>query len=475
MSEKKKGRRSLTSFSILILILIVLALISHLVPSVTDVDGNVIAVTGASLADVLMAPVLGFADAKDVCIFVLVLGGFLGVVTKTGALDTGIAVLVRKLHGNELILIPILMTIFSIGGSTYGMLEETVPFYLLLAATMVAAGFDSVVGAAVVLLGAGSGVLGSTVNPFAVGAAIDSVADMSINNGTIIAIGAVLWITTLLISIFFVMQYAKKVKADKGSTILSLQEQEAMKENFVDKEVKNDAVLSGSQKAVLVLFAFTFVVMIIGFIPWESFNINIFLGWSEFLTGLPLGQWYFQEATTWFLLMAIIIGIVGRMSEGELVNTFIAGTADMMSVVLIIALARGASVLMSSTGLDAWILTSAANALRGMSAGIFAPLAYLIYIPLSFLVPSSSGLATLSVPVMAPLAGTLGFSVETMIMIFVAGNGLVNLFTPTCGAIMGGLAIARIEYSTWLKFATKIIVTIAIVNIIILTACMLIL
>lgn len=465
MGEKKKARKSLSSFSIILIILAVLCLATYLIPDVTN----------ASLSDFLMAPVRGFADAMDVCIFVLVLGGFLQIITKTGALDAGIAVLVKKMKGNELILIPILMTLFSIGGSTYGMLEETVPFYLLLAATMVAAGFDSVVGAAVVLLGAGSGVLGSTVNPFAVGAALDS-AGIEMNQGLIIGIGALLWITTLIISITFVMRYAKKVKADKGSTILSLQEQKDMQATFVDKEVKSDDVkLTGTQKTVLWLFAFTFVVMVIGFIPWWSFNITIFDGWSGILTGTNFGDWYFQETAGWFLLMAIIIGLVARMSEKDIVNEFIKGAGDMMSVVLIIAISRGASVIMTSTGLHIWILENAANLLAGVSAIIFAPLAYLLHVFLSVLVPSSSGLAGLSMPIMAPLAEKLAFSPEVMLMTFVAGNGLVNLITPTCGAIMGGLAIAHIEYSTWVKFATKIVVTIAIVNIVILTVAMMLL
>ncbi|MEG1831655.1 MAG: YfcC family protein, partial [Raoultibacter sp.] len=198
-------------------------------------------------------------------------------------------------------------------------------------------------------------------------------------------------------------------------------------------------------------------------------------GWSAFLTGLPLGQWYFDEASTWFLIMAIIIGVVGGVSESRFVKAFINGTADMMSVVMIIALARSITVLMGETGLDQWILTNAANFLSGVSAIIFAPLSYLLYLVLSFLIPSSSGMATVSMPIMGPLASQLGFSVETMVMIFSAGNGLINLFAPTCGAIMGGLAIAKIEYTTWLKFSMKIIVTIGIVSVIILTAAMLIL
>ncbi|AGN23999.1 Na+/H+ antiporter NhaC family protein [Erysipelothrix rhusiopathiae] len=465
MAKEKKTRKMLSSFSILFIILFVLALVTVLIPDVTS----------ATLSTVMMAPVKGFADAIDVCVFVMILGGFLGLVTKTGALDAGIAALVKKLKGNELVIIPVLMTLFSICGSTYGMLEETVPFYALLTATMVAAGFDAVVGSAVVLLGAGAGVLGSTINPFAVGAALDAIPkDIPVNNGLVMLIGLVLWISALLISIYFVMSYAKKVKQDKGSTILSLQEQQEIDKHYGHAEGATTVELTGTHKTVLILFGITFLVMILSFIPWGSFGITFFDSWTAWLTGIPFGEWYFQEATTWFLLMGIIIGIVGKLNEKEIVDTFMDGAADMMSVVLVIALARGASVLMTETGLDVYILTNAANALKGVSGIIFAPLAYLLYLVLTFLIPSSSGLATVSMPIMAPLASELGFSPEVMVMIFVAGSGLVNLFTPTCGAIMGGLAIAKVEYSTWIKFSKKIILIIALVSVIILTGAMLI-
>lgn len=526
-NEKAKSRkkRSISSFTILLIILIVLAIVT-VIMSGMGVEG----VTGATIANVATAPVKGFIDALPVCLFVLILGGFLGIITETGALDAGIAALVRKLKGNELILIPILMFIFSIGGTTYGMCEETVPFYLLLAATMVAAGFDSLVGAAVVLLGAGCGVLGSTVNPFAVGAAVDSLSTsgIQVNQGTIIILGLILWLVTLTISIIFVMRYAKKVKADKGSTILSLQEQQAMMDEWgmkesTEEEKTNDTAqepaMTARQKWSLVVFALTFVIMIVSFIPWEDFGINIFNegatyeevtatvsgedvdavwadaegsnlildpdaaietvgeeqvteGWSAFLTGLPMGQWYFDEASTWFLLMAIIIGIVGGVSEARFVKAFINGAADMMSVVLIIALARSITVLMGETGLDIWILENAANVLQGLSAFIFAPMSFLLYVVLSFLIPSSSGMATVSIPIMGPLANSLGFSTDVMIMIYSAGNGLVNLFTPTSGAIMGGLALAKVEYSTWLKFGAVLFVILGVVCMVILTAAM---
>lgn len=492
MTETAKKKRGMpSSFTILLALLAIVAVITVIV---SGTSGG--AVTAARLSDFCTAPIKGFADALPVCLFVMILGGFLGMMTETGALDNGIAVLVQKLKGNEIMLIPALMLIFSLGGTTYGMCEETVPFYALLAATMMAAGFDPMVGAATVLLGAGCGCLGSTVNPFAVGAAVDALTGVGIevNQFIIIGLGAVLWIVTTAMSIVFVMNYAKKVKADKGSTILSMQELKDAEEAHgkAASEVHKEVKLTGRQKGVLIAFAFTFVVMIVGFIPLADLNegvANFFdagavydadgnavvQGWSALITGLPIGQWYFDEASTWFFLMAVLIGIIGGLSEKQIVNTFITGAADMMSVVLVIALARGISVLMANTGLDVFVLDAAANALAGLSGVIFAPMSFLVYFGLSFLIPSTSGMATVSMPIMGPLAVKLGFSPEVMVMIFSAAIGVVNLFTPTSGAIMGGLALAKIEWTTWLKFALKLIVALSVVCAIILTvACVLI-
>lgn len=492
MTETAKKKRGMpSSFTVLLALLAIVAVITVIV---SGTSGG--AVAAARLSDFCTAPIKGFADALPVCLFVMILGGFLGMMTETGALDNGIAVLVQKLKGNEIMIIPVLMIIFSLGGTTYGMCEETVPFYALLAATMMAAGFDPMVGAATVLLGAGCGCLGSTVNPFAVGAAVDALTGVGIqaNQTIIIGLGAVLWVVTTAMSIVFVMSYAKKVKADKGSTILSMQELKDAEEAHgkAASEVHKEVKLTGRQKGVLIAFAFTFVVMIVGFIPLADLNQGVadffdagavydadgnavVQGWSALITGLPIGQWYFDEASTWFFLMAVLIGIIGGLSEKQIVNTFITGAADMMSVVLVIALARGISVLMANTGLDKYVLNAAADALAGLSGVIFAPMSFLVYFGLSFLIPSTSGMATVSMPIMGPLAVKLGFSPEVMVMIFSAAIGVVNLFTPTSGAIMGGLALAKIEWTTWLKFALKLIVALSVVCAIILTvACVLI-
>lgn len=481
--KKEKGKKfSLSAFSIILALIIVLGVVTHFLPvaEFTTVGEEEVIVNGtgvvaAKLSDVLMAPILGFEKAVDVCIFVFILGGFLAVVAKTGALEAGIKALVKKLKGKELILIPILMLIFSIGGTTYGMLEETVGFYALLAFTMVAAGMDTIVSSAIVLLGAGSGVLGSTINPFATGAAISSLAEgIEYNNALIIFIGVILWLTSLIISICFVVSYAKRVIEDKGSTFLSLQEQKTMEAKYLknaSSEAKSiDKIkLTGVQKTTLILFGLSFLVMIIGFIPWGEFDITFFDSFTAWLTGASFGNWWFYDAALWFFLVSIVIAIINKFSEKEIVDTFVAGAADMMSVILIIAVARGASVLMGITYLDNYIVYNAAELLRGMPAFIFTPLNYVLHIFLSVLVPSSSGLASLSTPIMGSLTNTLGYSVEVTVMTFVAANGLVNLITPTCGAIMGGLALAGVNYGTWFKWAFKVVATIALASVVILT------
>ena len=228
---KKKSKIMLSSYTIILILIFGLGILSHILPD-AQFDGKTIVngsgTVGATLSQILKAPILGFADAIDVGIFIMILGGLLAIINKTGALETGIRVLVQKLKGRELLLIPILMFVFSICGTTYGMLEETVGFYSLLAATMFAAGMDPLVGSAVILLGAGSGVLGSTINPFATGVAISALPEgIKTNQGIILLIAAIIWLTTYAICCWFVLKYAKKVKKDKGSTFLSLREQTA--------------------------------------------------------------------------------------------------------------------------------------------------------------------------------------------------------------------------------------------------------
>ena len=479
MAEKKK-RRSISTFAILLAVLLVVSIVTWIASGqpYTNSDGEAAEVVGASLSDILMAPIAGWHNAGDVIGFVFCLGAFLSILNATGALETGIQVLVKKLKGKELVLVWILMFLFSIGGTTYGMGEETVGFYILLAATMMAAGFDPMVGAATVLLGAGSGVLGSTINPFATGAAV-AAAGVDLNMGIVYVEAIILWLATYVISALFVTAYARKVKDGKGSILTAEQIGECKAAYGTSTEIADDVRLTGRQKGVLVVFALAFVVMILGFIPWGSLNEGIYnaFGFSGLLTGNPFGDWWFDDAATWFLLMGIIIGLIGLDDKSKMMPCIVAGFADMISVNLVIALARATTVIMTTTGLGTWLVEASVTALSasGLPAPIFGFLDYLLHVGLSFLVPSSSGLASLSAPIVSPIVAGMGWSVETSIMINVAANGFVNLFTPTCGFIMGGLALARVPWETWVKWAAKLLAVIAVVSAVILTVAMLVL
>lgn len=456
MSTNEKKKRSFklpTAYTVLLAITAIIAIATYFIPGVKK----------ASLADFVMAPITGLQESIDIAIFVLLIGGFLGVTTKTGALDAGIGNVVAKLKGKELILIPVLMFIFSLGGTSFGMAEETIAFTALVTTTMIIAGFDPLVSVASIILGAGCGVLGSTVNPFLVSVSIGALkgVDIAANQVIVIGTGVALWLVSLLISIFFVMNYAKKVHADKSQTLLSDSEIRQANEAFIGNKSGEEEVIefTGKRKVVLSLFAFTFVVMVLGIIPWEEFGINLFKG-TGFLTGSSLGNWWFSDLGMWFVIMAVVIGLVYRMKEVEIVNAFLDGAAEMVGVALVIGVSKGISVIMSTTGLDAYVLSSASSVLVGMSPIIFTIVAFLIYMALSFFIPSTSGLAGLSMPIFGPLAVSLGFPPEVIISIFSAGSGLINLVTPTSGVIMGTLAIAKVDYSSWVKFVTKVLLAI---------------
>lgn len=480
VKKKKKGMP--TSFTILIACLFVVAILTQIVAQFSP------DVTGASLAMVIQAPFLGFESALQVCLFVIVLGGFLAMVNKTGALEAGISALVYKIGNRETLLIPVMMILFGICGSTYGMMEETIPFYILLASVTYAMGFDTMVGALIVLMGAGLGTLGSTINPFSIAVASAALTDLgiSVNQGIIIPVGLLLFVVSEAMGIVFVMRYAKKVKADKACSAMTAEELASADKAYAEEGINlENTTLTGKQKIVLVLFALSFAIMIVSFIPWENFGINLFAigataedastAWSAFLTGQPLGRWYFIDCAIWFLIMSIVIGIVGGLSEKELVGTFVEGCSTMISTALVLAAARAIAVLMGQTGLDLFILNAAADALAGVSAVVFAPASYMLYFVLSNAIPSSSGMATVSMPIMGPLASSLGFSPEIMIMIFAAAHGVIAMITPTNGVVLSGLELAHTSYTSFLKLTLKFFVALTLVTMAILTVLMLIL
>jgi uncharacterized ion transporter superfamily protein YfcC len=476
VAEEKKGFRFPSAYTILFILIIVVAVATWIVPAgqydvneageplpgtYHPVDSN----PQRILADGLMAIVNGTfgiqADdgtisvynsgdlygAIDVAFFVLVIGGFLAITMQTGAIDAGIARITSSLKGREKWMIAILMAVFALGGTTYGMAEETLAFYGLIVAVMIAAGFDALVGVAVVMIGAGIGTLASTINPFATGVASafagTTVADGLVSRLLILIVGT-------LIGIWFVSRYADKVKADPSKSLVF--EQKEQNEKFFLKQLDAETLpdLTRRRKWILFLFGLAFLVMIFSVIPWGDLGFNI-PDW------LP-HDWWFGEFSALFLFFAIIIGFVDRMGEANIAETFVNGARDMLGVALIIGVARGVSVIMTNGLIVDTVLYWAENALSNVGNVAFINLTNLLYLPLGFLIPSSSGLATVTMPIMAPLADFASVDRSLVVTAFQSASGLLNLVNPTFAVVMGGLALGRVGYDKWWKFAWPLLI-----------------
>jgi uncharacterized ion transporter superfamily protein YfcC len=483
-TKLKKKFEFPSAFTILFLLLVLIAAATFLIPAGSydyTEDGEPVPGTYHEvesnpqklLASALKGPIngmYGIEDASgnvdvwnsgelfgaiDVAMFVLIIGGFLGVTMKTGAINAGIAWVVDKLKGKEKWMFPILMTIFAIGGTSYGMAEETLAFYALIITVMLAAGYDGLSAAALILLGAGIGVIGSTVNPFATGIA-SGFAGSTISEGLIGRV--VLLVVGSAIGIWFVMRYAEKVKQDPSKSLIYDHKAENEKQFLSGSAGAAFGEFTGRHKVILALFFLAFVVMVYGVIPWEDLGLTI-----------PTWWWWFPEMTANFLFFGILIGLIGQLGEKELVNTFIEGAKDMLGVALIIGVARGITVIMNNGLITDTVLYWAEQAVAGLSSVAFIIVTYLLYLPLSFLIPSSSGLATVSMPIMAPLGQFAGVPSYLIVTAYQSANGLINLVTPTSAVVMGGLAIARVGYGVWLKFVWPLLLLLAILSIAVLS------
>lgn len=447
------------------------------VDKVRDIDGEETDVR-QGLWEVFQAPVNGTAEAIDVVLFVLIIGGFLGVAMKTGALDAFLGRIIKRMKGKESLLIPILMVVFALGGTTYGMQEETIAFYALVIPVMLAAGYNGMVAALVIILGAGVGVLGSTINPFSTGIAA-GFANVSIGDGIIERV--VILLLTLAAAIWFVMRYASKVK--KGE----YKDDSRLHPMSVTAKTKAAPVLTARRKAVVGVFGLTFLVMVIAVIPWEyKFGITFFADLATFLKDipvigmlfggiLPLGDWWFNELSMLFLVAAMAIGVIyyaktptTRPGEG-FVDTFISGARDLLGVALIIGLARGISVVMSNGEIMATFINYGEQMLQTVPSVLLPAFAFIVYLPLSFLIPSTSGLATASMPILAPLADFANIDRHLIVTAFATSAGVINMIAPTVASVIGGLALAKVSYGLYLRRTWKLMLGFVAISLVVLT------
>lgn len=458
--QTRKPLKFPTAFTILFGLIIVVAALTWIVPAgqyqretnaaldrEVPVAGTY-AVTDPNpqgIADVLMAPIAGLydpatgqANAIDVAVFVLVIGGFIGVIAASGAINAGIGGAMVALKGREKWLIPVLMAVFAFGGTTYGMAEETLAFYPLLIPIMLAARYDAVTAVAIILLGAGVGVLGSTVNAFATVIASDAAGVPFTRGMTLrLVILGLCWLATVI----YVMRYAEKVRQDPTKSLVH--DMKATNEaHFLAEHQGEKAEFTLTHKIVLTVFGLTFVVMI----------------W-----GVLAGGWWMGEMSALFLASAILVGFIVRPGEKEFVDSFVNGARDLLGVALIIGLARGIVVVMDAGHITDTILHWAEVSVGGLGKVAFINVMYWLQVAMSFFVPSSSGLAVLSMPIMAPVADFAGVGRELVVTAYQSANGLVNLINPTFAVVMGALAIGRVPYERWLRFVWPLLVILTII------------
>jgi uncharacterized ion transporter superfamily protein YfcC len=459
-AAEKAGWSFPTAFTILFCLIGLVAILTWIVPAgqyervKNEALGKEVPVPGTyqvvdsnpqRLRNVLMAPITGMYDpvegkarAIDVALFVLMIGGFLGIVTKTGAIDAGIGRAMTALRGREIWMIPILMAAFAAGGTSYGMAEESLAFYALLIPVMIRAGYDALTPVAIIMLGAGIGCLGSTINPFATVIAANA-AGIPFTDG--IWLRVALLVLGWLVCVIYVMRYAMRVKANPSASFVADMKNENEAHFLKGGQGAATPEFTGKRQVILVLFALAFGIMI----------------W-----GVSKGGWWMAEMSALFVGVAILIGFIARMGEKEFVETFVNGARDLLGVALIIGVARGIVVVMDDGKITDTILNWSAQGLEGLSTVVFINFMFWIEVLLSFFVPSSSGLAVLTMPIMAPLADFAGTNRELVVTAYQAANGLVNLVNPTFAVVMGGLAIGRVGYDRWLKFTWPLLLILGI-------------
>jgi uncharacterized ion transporter superfamily protein YfcC len=380
---------------------------------------------GQGIGDFLMNIPYGVYDCVDIIFFIFMIGGTVGIVNHLGVFNAGITELARVSKGREQIIIAVVCFLIALGGTTFGMCEETIAFYPILIPIFLKTGYDAMTGVAAIWCGSALGCMFSTVNPFSVVIA-SSAAGINFSEGLPVRFAGL--IIGVVITLWYIFRYAKKVKADPTVGI-NYENQAWTEEHFGYKE-EHAKTMTGRDKLILLLFFLTFVIMVFGVVK---------LGW------------WFEQMAVLFLVSGVIMGIIGGMGEKKICEVFINGASDLVGVALVCGLARAVNMLLTSGKVSDTLLYTMSGWVEGMSPILFAVTVMLIFLILGFFIASTSGLAILAIPIIAPLADTVGLPREIVISGYLFGQGLINLITPT-NTILPVLQMTNITYDKYLKW-----------------------
>ena len=379
---------------------------------------------------VLKAPVKGIIQTANIIGFILIIGGVFAIIQKTGAIHATIRRIAELLRGKEKIVIPVGMILFSIFGAVFGMSEEVIPFVLFFIPLALTLGYDSIVGLCIPFLGAGLGFAGAMLNPFTVGIA-HGMAELPLFSG--IPYRLVVWLLVTTTGILLVMRYAARVRKDpEVSPVYALDNE---RQDLSANTMSDGDAMTRTHMVVMLLFGMIILIMVIG---------------------VTLFQWFIAEIAAIFLALGIVGGVIARLSINEIADSFVEGAKDLVGAALVVGFARAILVIAS----DGQIIDTMMYVLSGMISKFHPVIAaqsmFIMQTFINFFVPSGSGQAALTMPIMAPLADLIGVTRQTAVLAFQMGDGFTNMIIPTSGVTMGVLGMARIPWQTWARWLLPI-------------------
>lgn len=453
-------------YAIIFALMVIFAVLTWIVPSGSyqrqEVNGREVTVAGTyeqsektyideetgdevdlrqGVFDVLQAPTRGIQEAIEVVAFILIVGGSFQVITKTGAITSGMGRVVRRFKNKDILIIPIAMVLFALGGTSFGMAEETLPFFAIFMPIMMAMGFDSMTAFMVVFVGARTGYIASTINPFNV---LIAQGILGIQGNPQLWLRMIAWVVLTAVAITWVVLYARRVKKNPESSI-TFEDDIAKKVEFAADESALDAEFTGRQKGVLAVFI---------------------AGMCLIIWGLVTQGWYMDEISAVFLAMGLLAGVIAGFSQDVIAQEFVAGIADFAFSAIVVGLARGILVIASDGMIIDTILNALATGLGGIPAVLFTTLLYAVENLLAILVPSSSGLAALTAPIFGPLTELMGLNPEAAVWALSMGSATMSLICPTSAILVAGLGVCKIKLGQWWKTVWKFFLVVSLINIV---------
>jgi len=375
----------------------------------------------------------GFVKQAGIIVFILIVGGAFWLLNATGAVSAGISRFIARIGRYDAIVLVSISLLFSLGGAVLGMCEETIPFVGIMVPLVVSLGYDAFMGMLIVFVAASIGFSSAFLNPFTVGIA-QGMADLPLFSGMEYRLFC--WGFFTLLLIVFVLVYARKTKRKTG-----------IQPTSGPTEAPSSPTLTRRQKWILVILLLTVVALIVGVTCWD---------------------WYLPEISGLFLLMGILCGVIAGFPANRIADEFIAGAKDILSAALVVGFASGIIVLLQDGQVIDTMLASLQRGLEGTSPATSLSAMYGIQALINFVIPSASAKAAATIPIMAPFADMVGVSRQAMVLAFQFGDGFTNLLTPTSGALMAALAMARIPYTKWVKWVWKKVVVLLILGLLLL-------